>query len=78
MFKEAAAQWRLIRPTMLAWWLRRGLWLAAVPLGIAALFWEVHPDPDKALCDGPNQLALDAVPPLLEHPVELDRWAKSR
>jgi len=26
----------------------------------------VHPDPDKALCDGPNSLYLDAVEPLLE------------
>jgi len=53
-----------------------GLSKAAVALGIAALFWEVHPDPDKALCDGPNQLSLAAVPKLLERLVELDRWAK--
>jgi 2-dehydro-3-deoxyphosphooctonate aldolase (KDO 8-P synthase) len=54
-----------------------GLSSAAVALGIAALFWEVHPDPDKALCDGPNQLALSEVPALLERLVELDQWAKS-
>lgn len=54
-----------------------GLSKAAVSLGIAALFWEVHPDPDKALCDGPNQLPLAEVRPLLERLVELDHWAKS-
>ena len=49
---------------------------AAVSLGISALFWEVHPDPDKAKCDGPNQLKLSEVQELLERIVELDRWAK--
>jgi 2-dehydro-3-deoxyphosphooctonate aldolase (KDO 8-P synthase) len=53
-----------------------GLSKAAVSLGIAALFWEVHPDPDNAKCDGPNQLALSEVRPLLERLLELDRWAK--
>lgn len=38
---------------------------AAVAAGIDGLFLEVHPDPDKALCDGPNSLALDQVEPLL-------------
>ncbi len=28
-------------------------------------FFEVHPDPDRALCDGPNSLALDGLPDLL-------------
>jgi 2-dehydro-3-deoxyphosphooctonate aldolase (KDO 8-P synthase) len=45
-------------------------------LGIAALFWEVHPDPEAALCDGPNQLYLDQVAPLLGRLAELDHWAK--
>jgi 2-dehydro-3-deoxyphosphooctonate aldolase (KDO 8-P synthase) len=53
-----------------------GLSKAAVSLGIAALFWEVHPDPDHAKCDGPNQLKLSEVRPLLERLLELDRWAK--
>jgi 2-dehydro-3-deoxyphosphooctonate aldolase (KDO 8-P synthase) len=53
-----------------------GLSRAAVSLGIAALFWEVHPNPDEARCDGPNQLFLDSVEPLLSRLVELDRWAK--
>ncbi len=38
---------------------------AAVAAGVDGLFLEVHPDPDKALCDGPNSLALHALEPLL-------------
>ena len=53
-----------------------GLSTAAISLGISALFWEVHPDPDNAKCDGPNQLKLSDLPALLERVVELDRWAK--
>jgi 2-dehydro-3-deoxyphosphooctonate aldolase (KDO 8-P synthase) len=53
-----------------------GLSTAAISLGIAALFWEVHPDPDNAKCDGPNQLKLSDVPALLSRIVELDRWGK--
>jgi 2-dehydro-3-deoxyphosphooctonate aldolase (KDO 8-P synthase) len=34
---------------------------AAVATGIDALFWEVHENPAKALCDGPNSLHLDTV-----------------
>ena len=32
---------------------------AAIAAGAKALFFEVHPDPDKALCDGPNMLSVD-------------------
>ena len=32
---------------------------AAIAAGAKALFFEVHPDPDKALCDGPNMLSID-------------------
>ncbi|MCI5162095.1 MAG: 3-deoxy-8-phosphooctulonate synthase, partial [Candidatus Electrothrix sp. AX5] len=39
---------------------------AAMAAGIDGLFMEVHPDPDKALCDGPNSIPLDEVEPLLE------------
>jgi len=39
---------------------------AAVAAGADGLFLEVHPDPDKALSDGPNSLALHAVDRLLE------------
>ncbi len=39
---------------------------AAVGAGIDGLFLEVHPDPDRAPCDGPNMLPLDELEPLLE------------
>jgi 2-dehydro-3-deoxyphosphooctonate aldolase (KDO 8-P synthase) len=42
-----------------------GLARAAVAAGIDGLFLEVHPEPDRALCDGPNSLALDSLPALL-------------
>ncbi len=38
---------------------------AAVACGVDGLFMEVHPDPDKALCDGPNMIKLDDVERLL-------------
>ena len=38
---------------------------AAVAAGCDALFLEVHPDPDRALSDGPNSLRLDDLEPLL-------------
>jgi len=37
---------------------------AAVAAGVDGLFMEVHPDPDKALCDGPNSWPLKDVPAL--------------
>jgi 2-dehydro-3-deoxyphosphooctonate aldolase (KDO 8-P synthase) len=39
---------------------------AAVAAGVDGIFVEVHPDPDNALCDGPNSLPLDQVEPLLK------------
>ncbi|MCL2789546.1 MAG: 3-deoxy-8-phosphooctulonate synthase [Desulfobulbus sp.] len=39
---------------------------AAMAVGIDGLFFEVHPDPDKALCDGANSLPLAEVEPLLK------------
>ena len=38
---------------------------AAVAAGIDGIFMEVHPDPDSALCDGPNSWPLDEMEPLL-------------
>ena len=38
---------------------------AAVAAGADGIFMEVHPDPDSALCDGPNSLPLHEVKPLL-------------
>ncbi|WP_051309290.1 3-deoxy-8-phosphooctulonate synthase [Desulfogranum japonicum] len=40
---------------------------AAMAVGIDGLFMEVHPDPDKALCDGPNSLPLDQVEEMLRN-----------
>jgi 2-dehydro-3-deoxyphosphooctonate aldolase (KDO 8-P synthase) len=37
---------------------------AGVAVGVDALFMEVHPEPEKALCDGPNSLPLAEVPAL--------------
>ncbi|HOD34631.1 MAG TPA: 3-deoxy-8-phosphooctulonate synthase [Syntrophales bacterium] len=42
-----------------------GLSRAAVAVGVDALFMEVHPRPEEALCDGPNSLELGALPELL-------------
>ena len=39
---------------------------AAMAAGIDGLFMEVHPNPDKALCDGPNSWPLDQVETLLK------------
>lgn len=38
---------------------------AAVAAGAHGVFLEVHPNPDQALCDGPNSLELDRLEPLL-------------
>jgi 2-dehydro-3-deoxyphosphooctonate aldolase (KDO 8-P synthase) len=51
---------------------------AAVAVGISGLFMETHPDPDKALSDGPNAWPLPRMAELLEILAELDRVAKSR
>ena len=49
---------------------------AAVAVGISGLFMETHPDPDKALSDGPNALPLDKMKGLLEVLMALDRTVK--
>jgi 2-dehydro-3-deoxyphosphooctonate aldolase (KDO 8-P synthase) len=51
---------------------------AAVAAGVAGLFMETHPDPDKALSDGPNAWPLARMESLLATLVELDRIVKSR
>ncbi len=51
---------------------------AAVAVGIDALFIEVHQDPDRALCDGPNSLPLDGLRELLEEIREIDDLVKGR
>ena len=51
---------------------------AAVATGIAGIFMETHPDPCKALSDGPNAWPLPRLYDLLATLVELDRLVKSR
>lgn len=49
---------------------------AAVAVGVAGLFMETHPDPNKALSDGPNAVPLKHMKALLETLVALDRITK--
>jgi 2-dehydro-3-deoxyphosphooctonate aldolase (KDO 8-P synthase) len=51
---------------------------AAIAAGVAGLFMETHPDPDKALCDGPNSWPLGHARALLETLKALDLAVKSR
>ena len=49
---------------------------AAVASGVSGVFMETHPDPSKALSDGPNAWPLDRMPALIETLVQLDRTVK--
>ena len=49
---------------------------AAVAVGVAGVFMETHPDPDKALSDGPNAWPLGKMEALLETLRELDATTK--
>lgn len=49
---------------------------AAVAAGVAGVFMETHPDPSKALSDGPNAWPLDRMESLLATLVEIDRTVK--
>jgi 2-dehydro-3-deoxyphosphooctonate aldolase (KDO 8-P synthase) len=49
---------------------------AAVAAGVAGVFMETHPEPDKALSDGPNAWPLAQIETLLETLVELDAVVK--
>ena len=51
---------------------------AAVAAGVSGLFMETHPDPEKALSDGPNSWPLGKLEALLETLLELDRVVKAR
>jgi 2-dehydro-3-deoxyphosphooctonate aldolase (KDO 8-P synthase) len=51
---------------------------AAVATGVAGLFMETHPDPAKALSDGPNAWPLKLMKPLLATLKELDALVKRR
>ncbi len=50
---------------------------SAVAAGVAGLFMETHPDPEKALSDGPNSWPLDKMEPLLETLKALDATVKA-
>jgi 2-dehydro-3-deoxyphosphooctonate aldolase (KDO 8-P synthase) len=50
---------------------------AAVAVGVAGVFIETHPDPDKAPSDGPNMVPLKAMEDLLRQLIAFDRLAKN-
>lgn len=50
---------------------------AGLGVGLAGLFIESHPDPDKALCDGPSALPLSKVEPFLQQMKAIDDLVKS-
>jgi 2-dehydro-3-deoxyphosphooctonate aldolase (KDO 8-P synthase) len=49
---------------------------AAIAVGVSGVFMETHPDPSKALSDGPNAWPLGKMRALLETMLELDRATK--
>ncbi|MDP6450277.1 MAG: 3-deoxy-8-phosphooctulonate synthase, partial [Lentisphaeria bacterium] len=51
---------------------------AAVGAGCDGVFLEVHPDPDKALSDGPNSLKITDLPPLLEQLIQIDNIVRPK
>lgn len=51
---------------------------SAVAAGVDGLFLEVHDSPDTALCDGPNQIALDSLPNLLRTILQIDAAVRSQ
>ena len=51
---------------------------AAVAAGIAGVFMETHPDPERALSDGPNAWPLARMRDLLDTLIEIDRVVKKR
>jgi 2-dehydro-3-deoxyphosphooctonate aldolase (KDO 8-P synthase) len=51
---------------------------AAVAVGVSGLFMETHPDPAKALSDGPNAWPLSMMSALLEQLMELDALVKRK
>jgi len=49
---------------------------AGMAVGLAGLFLEAHPDPSKALCDGPSALPLDQLEPFLRQLKQIDELVK--
>ena len=50
--------------------------LAATSVGADGIFIEVHENPDKALCDGPNMLPLEELPGVLKKVREIEKIAR--
>ena len=50
----------------------------AIAAGANAIFMEVHPDPKKALSDGPNMLALSQLEPLLKDLKAIDNVTRKK
>jgi 2-dehydro-3-deoxyphosphooctonate aldolase (KDO 8-P synthase) len=50
---------------------------AALAVGVDGIFAEVHPDPEHAFSDGPNQLRLDGIRKILEQAQAIDTLVKS-
>jgi 2-dehydro-3-deoxyphosphooctonate aldolase (KDO 8-P synthase) len=46
-------------------------------VGVDGLFLEVHPDPDRAISDGPNQVRLDSLKSILQQAAALDKLVKN-
>ena len=51
---------------------------AGIAVGLAGLFLEAHPDPDKARCDGPSALPLDLLEPFLTQLKAIDDLVKQQ
>ncbi|MEA4840275.1 MAG: 3-deoxy-8-phosphooctulonate synthase [Bacteroidales bacterium] len=49
---------------------------AALAVGVDSIFIEVHPDPDHAFSDGPNQLRMDGIREILQKAIEIDTIIK--
>ena len=50
---------------------------AALAIGVDAIFAEVHPDPDHAFSDGPNQLYLSSIREILQQAIAIDNITKN-
>ncbi|MFC1508167.1 3-deoxy-8-phosphooctulonate synthase [Candidatus Omnitrophota bacterium] len=55
-----------------------GLSRAAVAMGCDGLFLEVHKDPDKAPCDGPNMITLKTLESLLKDILKIDEVVRRK
>ncbi len=59
-------------------YLRPLAFYGSVAMGVAAVFMEAHPDPDRAPSDGPNMVPFDQLEDLVGDLVAFDRLAKRR